>query len=153
MKHGAVEAVAYDRDNRNVLSVGTLQNDRQRRSTRRRPAIKLKASFPNADEKLWPGEFVNVTACWSRRGSNAVVVPNTAIQRGPKGHFVWALTDKNTAVPKPVETGPSIGDITIVDVAASMTATASSPAANTSCATNAPVSITDKPQPADDSES
>jgi len=81
-RRGAVEAVAYDRDNRNVLSVGTLQTidnviDPATASYR------LKASFPNADERLWPGEFVNVRLLVDTR-AKALVVPNTAIQRGPK---------------------------------------------------------------------
>ena len=150
MKRGTVEAVAYDRDNRNVLSVGTLQTidniiDQTTASYR------LKASFPNADEKLWPGEFVNVRILVDTR-ANAMVVPNTAIQRGPKGMFVWALTDKNAAVPKPVQIGASIGDITIVDAGIGNGERVVT-GGQYKLKANAPVSVTDKPQPADDEES
>ena len=150
MKRGAVEAVAYDRDNRNVLGTGTLQTiDNVIDQTT--ASYKLKASFPNTDEKLWPGEFVNVRILVETR-AQAIVVPNTAIQRGPKGMFVWALTDKNTAVPKPVQTGPAVGDITIVDAGIN-TGERVVTGGQYKLRPNAPVSISDKPQPADDEES
>jgi membrane fusion protein, multidrug efflux system len=150
MKRGAVEAVAYDRDNRNVLSTGTLQiiDNVIDQAT---ASYKLKASFPNADEKLWPGEFVNVRIQVAMR-AQAIVVPNTAIQRGPKGMFVWALTDKNTAVSKTVQTGPTVGDITIVDAGVNAGERVVT-GGQYKLKANAPVSISDKPQPADDEES
>jgi multidrug efflux system membrane fusion protein len=150
MKRGTVEAVAYDRDNRNVLSVGTLQTiDNMIDQTT--ASYRLKASFPNIDEKLWPGEFVNVRIQVDTR-TNAIAVPNTAIQRGPKGMFVWAVTDKNTAVSKPVQTGPAVGDVTIVEAgidAGERVVTGG----QYKLKANAPVTVSDKPQPADDEES
>ena len=150
MKRGPVEAVAYDRDNRNVLGVGTLQNvDNQ--IDQATASYKLKASFPNTDEKLWPGEFINVRVQVETR-PQAVVVPNTAVQRGPKGQFVWALTDKNTAVSKPIQTGQTTGDITIVESgvnAGDRVVTGG----QYKLKANAPVTISDKAQPADNSES
>ena len=150
MKGGDVEAVAYDRDNRNVLSVGTLQTiDNMIDQTT--ASYRLKASFPNTDEKLWPGEFVNVRIKIETR-ANAIVVPNTAIQRGPKGMFVWAVTDKNTAVSKPVQTGPAVGDITIVEAgigAGERVVTGG----QYKLKANVPVTVSDKLQPADDEES
>jgi multidrug efflux system membrane fusion protein len=150
MKRGPVEAVAYDRDNRNVLSTGTLQTiDNQ--IDQATASYKLKASFPNVDEKLWPGEFINVHIQVETR-AQAVVVPNTAIQRGPKGMFVWLLTDKNTAVQKPVQTGPQVGDVTIVEAGVS-TGDRVVTGGQYKLKANAPVSISDKPQPADNEES
>jgi multidrug efflux system membrane fusion protein len=147
---GAVEAVAYDRDNRNVLSVGTLQTiDNLIDQTT--ASFRLKATFSNADEKLWPGEFVNIRLLVDTR-VNALVVPNTAIQRGPKGMFVWAVTDKSTAAPKPVQTGPSVGDVTIVDAGIGDGERVVT-GGQYKLKTDAPVSVTDKPQPADDEES
>jgi multidrug efflux system membrane fusion protein len=150
MKRGTVEAVAYDRDNRNVLSVGTLQNvDNQ--IDQATASYKLKASFANTDEKLWPGEFINVRIQIETR-PQAVVVPNTAVQRGPKGQFVWALTDKNIAVSKPIQTGPMTGDITIVESgvnAGDRVVTGG----QYKLRSNSPVSISDKAQTADNDES
>jgi multidrug efflux system membrane fusion protein len=104
--------IAYDRDNRNALSTGTLATidnviDPATASYR------LKATFANADEKLWPGEFINARLLVNV-SKNVLVIPNTAIQRGPKGLFVWVATEKNTATPKPVEVGPSVEGMTIV---------------------------------------
>jgi membrane fusion protein, multidrug efflux system len=111
-KRGSVEVVAYDRDNRNALSTGTLATiDNLIDQTT--ASYRLKASFPNEDEKLWPGEFVNARLLVNVQ-KNVQIIPNTAIQRGPNGLFVWAVTEKNTAVSKTVEVGPSVDGFTIV---------------------------------------
>lgn len=57
--------------------------------------FRARALFPNADDALWPGQFVNVKL---RLGSidNAVVIPTQAVQRGPDGDFVYVV--ENDAV-------------------------------------------------------
>ena len=58
MKRGAVEVTAFDQDNRNALATGQLlliDNVIDQTTA----TIRLKAMFPNEDETLWPGEFVN----------------------------------------------------------------------------------------------
>src|SRR4029077_6545229 len=74
---------------------------------------RLKATFANEDEKLWPGQFVNARLLVETR-NNALVIPNAAIQRGPQGLLAWVVTEKNTAIARPIEAGPSVGDVTIV---------------------------------------
>ena len=109
---GAVQVVAYDRDNRRALSTGTLETiDNMIDQTT--ASYRLKATFANEDEKLWPGQFVNARLLVETR-DDALVVPNVAIQRGPQGLFAWVVTAKNTAAAKPIEVGPSVGDVTIV---------------------------------------
>jgi multidrug efflux system membrane fusion protein len=112
MARGPVEVTAYDQDNRRALATGKLllidNIIDQATST-----IRLKAMFPNEDEKLWPGEFINAHLLLDIR-SNAVVVPSTAIQRGPQGLFVWNITAKNLADPRPIEVGPSYGGLSVV---------------------------------------
>jgi membrane fusion protein, multidrug efflux system len=112
MARGPVTVTAYDQDNRRTLATGTLllvdNIIDQATST-----IRLKAMFPNDDEKLWPGEFVNAHVLIDTR-SNAVVVPSGAIQRGPNGLFLWAVTANNLAQPRPIEAGPTYGDLTVV---------------------------------------
>jgi multidrug efflux system membrane fusion protein len=111
-QRGEVKVVAYDRDNRKALSTGTLATiDNVIDPTT--ATYRLKATFPNEDEKLWPGEFVNARLLVDTR-ANALVVPNTAVQRGPNGLFIWTVTAKNTATPTPVKVGPSVDDITVV---------------------------------------
>jgi membrane fusion protein, multidrug efflux system len=112
MARGPVEVVAYDQDNRRALATGKLllvDNMIDQASA----TIKLKAMFPNDDEKLWPGEFVNAHVLLNTR-SDAVVVPTGAIQRGPNGLFVWVITAKNLAEPRPIEVGPTERDMTVI---------------------------------------
>ncbi|MGH8040759.1 MAG: efflux RND transporter periplasmic adaptor subunit [Rudaea sp.] len=54
--------------------------------------FKLKAEFPNADGRLYPGEYANIRLQVSVN-SNALVVPTAAVQRGPNGEYVWLVTD------------------------------------------------------------
>jgi multidrug efflux system membrane fusion protein len=65
--------------------------------------IKLKATFPNAQRTLWPGGFVGVRLR-TEVAKDAIVVPPSAIQRGPQGPYVFTVTD-NTAHRVPVTTG------------------------------------------------
>jgi membrane fusion protein, multidrug efflux system len=57
--------------------------------------ISLKAKFPNDDERLWPGQFVNITLTLGVQ-ANAVVVPSAAIQVGPNGPYVFAIRQDST---------------------------------------------------------
>ena len=52
--------------------------------------IKLKADFPNARNKLWPGDFVDCKIEVESR-HNGLTIPAAAIEHGPKGDFVWAV--------------------------------------------------------------
>ena len=65
--------------------------------------IKLKATFPNPGNKLWPGAFVGVKL-QVRTAQNAVVVPPAAVQRGPNGAFVFVVNGA-TAKRQPVTVG------------------------------------------------
>ncbi|MBV8109109.1 MAG: efflux RND transporter periplasmic adaptor subunit [Hyphomicrobiales bacterium] len=112
MARGPVEVTAFDQDNRRALATGTLllvDNTIDQATA----TIRLKAMFPNEDDKLWPGEFVNARVLLETR-SNAVVVPSAAIQRGPEGLFVWTVTANSRAEPRPIESGPANGNLIIV---------------------------------------
>jgi multidrug efflux system membrane fusion protein len=61
--------------------------------------IKLKAEFPNARHLLWPGGFVSVRLR-TETAHNAVVVPPSAIQRGPRGPYVFVVGEDATARPE-----------------------------------------------------
>jgi membrane fusion protein, multidrug efflux system len=112
LARGPVEVVAYDQDNRRALGTGKLlliDNIIDQTTA----TIRLKAMFPNEDEKLWPGDFVNARILIDTR-SNALVIPPTAVQRGPQGLFTWVVTENDTAEPRPIEVGPSTKDLTVV---------------------------------------
>jgi len=57
--------------------------------------IKLKGTFPNADHKLWPGLFVQVTLNLST-DPNAIVVPAIAVQASQQGQFVYVVKPDST---------------------------------------------------------
>jgi len=59
--------------------------------------IKLKATFPNQRTTLWPGAFVTVRLRVETK-HNAVVVPPVAVQRGPRGTYVFALAEDRRTV-------------------------------------------------------
>ena len=75
--------------------------------------IKLKASFPNRDSRLWPGGFVGVRLQVDT-AKDAVTVPPAAVQRGPRGAFVYVLGDDNTVTRQIVRTGYEDEQATIV---------------------------------------
>ncbi len=66
--------------------------------------IKLKASFPNKDLHLWPGNFVNGRLVVERR-PNGITVPAAALRHGPRGDFVWLARPDGTAISKGVTSG------------------------------------------------
>jgi membrane fusion protein, multidrug efflux system len=76
--------------------------------------IKLKATFPNAQKKLWPGQFVNVAVTLTTQ-PNALLVPASAIQTGQSGQFVFVVKNDNTVESRPVVAGRTIDDATVIE--------------------------------------
>ncbi len=112
MRRGDVEVAAYDRDNTRLLSTGkltTIDNQIDQATA----TYRLKATFANEDEKLWPGEFVNAQLLLETR-KNVVVIPPAAVQRGPHGLFTWVVRKDNTVEPRPIQTATTTGNNTIV---------------------------------------
>ncbi len=66
--------------------------------------IKLKATFPNKDGQLWPGGFVGVRL-QVQVAKDAVIIPPAAVQRGPRGAFVYVVVDGATVRRQPVSIG------------------------------------------------
>ena len=101
MLQGEVEVFAYDQDNVKQLAQGKLLLiDNQIDQTT--STIRLKAEFPNQDERLWPGEFVHIRMLVTTR-KNAVTIPPVAVQRGPDGLYVWVIKPNNTVELRPVD--------------------------------------------------
>ena len=73
----------------------------------------LKAIFPNAAKRLWPGEFVNVRLTLGVQ-RQAVTTPATALQRGPSGAYVWVIDGAGQAHTRPVTPGAVLGDRSII---------------------------------------
>jgi multidrug efflux system membrane fusion protein len=75
--------------------------------------IRVKGSFPNADRRLWPGQFVNVVLTLAT-DPDALTVPSVAIQAGQNGSYVFVVKDDRTVEMRPVEPGRAVGEETIV---------------------------------------
>jgi len=101
MLQGAVEVLAFDQDNVKQLAQGKLLLiDNQIDQTT--STIRLKAEFPNIDERLWPGEFVHIRMLVTTR-KDAVTIPPVAVQRGPDGLYVWIIKPDKTVEQRPVD--------------------------------------------------
>ncbi len=66
--------------------------------------IRLKSTFPNSDEALWPGQSVQVRLL-QRTEHGATTVPSAAVERGPDGFFVYVVDEQDVVQPRPVEVG------------------------------------------------
>jgi multidrug efflux system membrane fusion protein len=75
--------------------------------------IKLKATFPNSGERLWPGAFVGVQLQVDT-AKNAVVIPSAAVQRGPRGAYIYVIDQNNTASRRNVVVGHEDGQGSII---------------------------------------
>jgi multidrug efflux system membrane fusion protein len=97
---GALTVDVFGNDGIMVVDSGTLKGiDNQVDPTT--GTLKLKAEFPNASFQLWPGQFVNVRLKVETI-AKAVVVPTSAVQRGPAGTFSYVIGDGDIVTAKPV---------------------------------------------------
>ncbi|NBV24771.1 MAG: efflux RND transporter periplasmic adaptor subunit [Proteobacteria bacterium] len=76
--------------------------------------IQLKATFPNTDNSLWPGQFVRASLTLSQR-PRSVVVPSEAIQPGQNGDFVFVVKADQSVEVRRVKPGTVDGGVTVVD--------------------------------------
>lgn len=74
--------------------------------------LKLKAQFDNADDALFPNQFVNVRLR-VRQLEGVVTIVADAVQHGSKGPYVYAIKDGKATV-RPVTLGPTSGDRVVV---------------------------------------
>ncbi len=112
MAKGEVQVAALDQDNTHELGQGKLLLiDNQIDQTT--STIRLKASFPNKDERLWPGEFVHARVLIDTL-KDAVTIPSAAVQRNSQGLLAWVIKPDNTVENRPIIGGPSLNDMTVV---------------------------------------
>ena len=78
--------------------------------------LRLKATFENADERLWPGQFVNVRLLLSTR-SGAVTVPQRAVMQGASGYFGFVVKADGTAERRTIEIGGVQDGIAVITAA------------------------------------
>jgi multidrug efflux system membrane fusion protein len=76
-------------------------------------AIRLKATFPNKDRRLWPGEFVRVRLEVAV-DPHALVIPAGAVQDGAQGQIVYVVNANRTVAMRPVKVLRSAGDNVVI---------------------------------------
>lgn len=97
---GALAVDVFGNDGVTVIDTGKLTGiDNQVDQTT--GTLRLKAEFPNANYQLWPGQFVNVRLKVETL-SQALVVPTSAVQRGPIGTFSYVIGEGDIVSAKPV---------------------------------------------------
>jgi multidrug efflux system membrane fusion protein len=110
---GEVETDAYTEGDSKLLGKGSLafidnQIDQQTGT------LRLKATFANADEALWPGEFVDVRLVVEVR-RNAVTVPARTVERGPDGEFLFVVRGDGTVEMRKVRVFEEEQGLAVID--------------------------------------
>jgi multidrug efflux system membrane fusion protein len=76
--------------------------------------IQLKATFPNRESTLWPGQFVTVMLTLTTQ-PDAVVIPSQAIQTGQQGQYVYVMRSDSTVESRPVTVGLRLDGKTVIE--------------------------------------
>jgi len=109
---GPVTVTTLSRDGGTVLDQGTLlliDNQIQQATG----TAKFKATFSNAHNTLWPGQYVNARVL-VRTDRNALTLPTSAVQLGPNGPFTYVVKSDSTVEVRPLKIGEQSGDLTVV---------------------------------------
>ena len=104
---------AFERDGKAKLASGHLQTVDNQIDTAT-GTVKLKAEFANADDRLFPNQFVNVRLRVETR-KEALLIPLAALQRGTKGSFVYVVGPESAVSVRPVVPGPASGDVVAIE--------------------------------------
>jgi membrane fusion protein, multidrug efflux system len=75
--------------------------------------VRLRATFPNRDEALWPGQFARVSVTL-REDPEAIVTPAESVQTGPKGTYVYVLKQDQTVELRPVKVARTDGPDAVI---------------------------------------
>lgn len=75
--------------------------------------IALKATFPNDDTRLWPGQYVNVALTLGTE-AQALTVPAEAVQTGQTGQYVFVVTSENAADIRPVTVDRILDGVAVI---------------------------------------
>jgi multidrug efflux system membrane fusion protein len=112
LQAGKVAVTALSRDDKTELDRGTIALvDNQIDQTT--GTIRVKATFPNPHDALWPGEFVNARVLVGTE-KNALTIPSAAIQRGPNGMFAYVVKNDSTVEMRPLKVGAESAALTVV---------------------------------------
>jgi len=104
----SLSVLAYNRGSTALLATGTLSTIDNQIDTST-GTVKLRATFPNDDEALFPNQFVNVKLIVETL-HDAVVAPSAAVQIGAPGSYVYVANADQTVSVRPIKVGPSEGE-------------------------------------------
>ncbi|MFZ0313979.1 MAG: efflux RND transporter periplasmic adaptor subunit [Candidatus Korobacteraceae bacterium] len=112
MHQGTLEVDAYSRDDQTKLATGTLLtiNNQIDQTT---GTVQLKATFDNADNALWPNQFVNAHLLLEKR-KDAVTAPASAMNRGPDGTYTYVVDSNNTVQMRTVQVALTQGNTVVI---------------------------------------
>jgi membrane fusion protein, multidrug efflux system len=113
MKEASLTVLAFSRDEKTKIAEGelTLIDNQIDAAT---GTIRLKAVFANADDALWPGEFVQAHLQIEVR-RNAVTVPAEVVQRGPNQLYAYVVKPDSTVERRPVTVGPVQNGVAVIE--------------------------------------
>jgi multidrug efflux system membrane fusion protein len=106
---GAVDIAALDRNDAHVLTDGGKLDVVDNQISSDSGTFRARALFDNADNSLWPGQFVNVRM-QLRTIAGGVVIPTQAVMRGPDGEYVYIVKPDSTVAMQTVKSGVEVGD-------------------------------------------
>jgi membrane fusion protein, multidrug efflux system len=109
---GPVKVTTLSRDGKTELDQGTLtliDNEIDQTTG----TARLKATFNNTRNTLWPGQYVNARVL-VRTESNALTLPTSAVQLGPNGPFTYVIKSDSTVEVRPLTLGEESGGMTVI---------------------------------------
>ncbi len=75
--------------------------------------LRIKAVFPNTEQKLWPGQFVNVRLLLADR-KDVVTVPQRTVMQSAGGYFAYVIKPDGTAERRTLELGGTLDGIAVI---------------------------------------
>jgi multidrug efflux system membrane fusion protein len=102
-RQATLNVIVSDSETGKPLATGTLMTPNNAIDTTT-GTISLKAKFPNDDDHLWPGQFVDARL-ELKTLHNAVTLPTIAVEHGPEGLYVFQVKPDNTVTQTPIQVG------------------------------------------------
>ncbi|HCW18387.1 efflux RND transporter periplasmic adaptor subunit [Achromobacter sp.] len=112
-KTAVLRVQAWDADDRRMLAEGTLEA-LDNRIQAASGTVRLRARFDNADESLFPNQFVNIRLAVVQQ-DNVVTIPSAAVQYGTEGAFVFVIDDARRAARRVLQLGSANAGRVVVE--------------------------------------
>jgi multidrug efflux system membrane fusion protein len=108
-----LEVTALDRTDAHPIASGGVLKVIDNQIDVSTGTFRLKSEFPNTNNELWPGQFVNVRMK-VRTVNGGLVIPTQAVQRGPDGDYVYVVQADNTVKMQPLTVAGEVGDSAVM---------------------------------------